>query len=1105
MIRGHIFLMVICTVAGFNIFTKSVKDFETTNNDKRFGQSTVQSKEGVLITSPSSKQILSCGLDKCAVIALTASSVKGLYPIMAVSNSWTGEKERHMVCQQVRTQKSMSDHLNGDCFLLDDLKPDKIYPSVLDQLERKKFNESSNNNNNNNNSNNNNNNNNDDDDDDPGTEIAIVLDGSGSISSDDFERAKLFITTLMKRVWEKCFNCEFAVVQFGSKIRTELSLNETGGPKSFETVKNIKQIFNATVTASAMIYTVENVFVPENGSREGSKKIMIVLSDGAISLWDKVNLPKALNISEEKDITRFAIGVGKEEIKTKEDEMKKISSNNGTLFMVEDYKTLDLILSTLETTIIQGIEGIRKGEGFQFKLAETGFSSHIAFDGSLLFGAVGANDWSGGLILKKPNEGKSTFLDGSSSLNGSSSEPRFSYLGYSVVSARSKSGTLYISGAPRYNLTGAVFVFDATSHKVQDKLLGNQVGSYFGSVLCALDINQDSLTDYLLVGAPYFFQKAEEGRVFIFKFNEALGTFHKERWEWKGLENYIFARFGSAISSVEDLDGDGSNDVVVGAPLESNGRFESSGSIYIYNGGPGGLQRHHSQRISAAEVNGKLQHFGQSVSAFSNKKENKRQLYISVGSQGVVTVLKTIPVITFRPTMDVTPTTIRISEQTSRDIKKDFNLDICFPTKRKMDKDELSISYNIDVDAGQNKRRLFVTNESQREGIFTVRSDRNCFNLKLSYMGCNNCFSPIVVRVNFKLNTTEPSLHILDYFTPAEVTKEITFEKDCETGKECIGNISLSDSRLSENMVIIGLTKSLTIDFNLTNTRDSAYATTLLLEYPNMLLFNKFTTKMAGTGSVCENVVTEKISLLKCFLSHPVFKRNEQVNFSIAWQLSNKKSEMKGGEITANLTCENGGFQELDYKTFHFVIKNALKVQITGKAEPAVIQFTGKNIDKKELTFSFQLHGENQHNATIFVNVTFTYNAAHTKMSIKGFTPKDKCEIVKASKENLLICKVIDLQEITVKTEASIKDQDQSDEITAKATLGFDEGQFAAVEMGSMVSLMVRIIKMEVKRSLLNIIGGSMGGFLFLAIIIFLLFKCGFFKRRQQLDNARDE
>lgn len=40
------------------------------------------------------------------------------------------------------------------------------------------------------------------------------------------------------------------------------------------------------------------------------------------------------------------------------------------------------------------------------------------------------------------------------------------------------------------------------------------------------------------------------------------------------------ARFGMAISAIPDLDLDGFNDVVVGAPLEERGK----GLIYIYNG-----------------------------------------------------------------------------------------------------------------------------------------------------------------------------------------------------------------------------------------------------------------------------------------------------------------------------------------------------------------------------------------------------------------------------------------------------------------------------------------------------------------------------------------
>lgn len=51
------------------------------------------------------------------------------------------------------------------------------------------------------------------------------------------------------------------------------------------------------------------------------------------------------------------------------------------------------------------------------------------------------------------------------------------------------------------------------------------------------------------------------------------------------------ARFGMAISAVPDLDQDGYNDVIVGAPLED----KQKGVIYIYNGDKRTLNKQFSQ------------------------------------------------------------------------------------------------------------------------------------------------------------------------------------------------------------------------------------------------------------------------------------------------------------------------------------------------------------------------------------------------------------------------------------------------------------------------------------------------------------------------------
>lgn len=53
--------------------------------------------------------------------------------------------------------------------------------------------------------------------------------------------------------------------------------------------------------------------------------------------------------------------------------------------------------------------------------------------------------------------------------------------GYSVTSARTPSFSLYISGAPRHNLSGAVFVFVEPSQNSIQTLPGEQVSDFFGS------------------------------------------------------------------------------------------------------------------------------------------------------------------------------------------------------------------------------------------------------------------------------------------------------------------------------------------------------------------------------------------------------------------------------------------------------------------------------------------------------------------------------------------------------------------------------------------------------------------------------------------------
>nr|XP_055052171.1 integrin alpha-E [Misgurnus anguillicaudatus] len=1083
MYGGLLFMIVTCSVNSFNIQTSPVKNF--TMNDPLFGQTVIQSKDGVYVSSPNTGKLFSCTLkNDCVLVNSSDEITKGLRPIASVAASEISEEEHLLLCNQVRTKKSSTEDLNGYCTMINPTGTNKLNPAELAL-----------------NSNNNNNNRyhggrinpaqrrmkretqettdtaagEDEDEDDPGTEIAFVLDGSGSIHADDFERAKDFMHNVMKKVWEKCFDCDFAIVQYGSRIETELSLlDNKDGNRTLEKVKQIKQLYNLTKTASAIHHVLTNVLVPGNGSKNNSKKMIIVLSDGKI-LGDPMNLTDVLNMTEMKGVTRFAIGVGNALLSNPEavQEMKDIADTN-KFFNVSNYAALDDILSELEQSIT-GIEGTQQGAGFELQLAEAGFSSHIVHDKSLLFGAVGAYDWSGGLILKSDDNVKF--------LNASKNGPKFSYLGYSVTSASLPTKTLYISGAPRYNLTGGVFIFEETEKYV---LQGQQVGSYYGSVLCVLNLHRKNETDYwLLVGAPHFHKDGEEGKVLVYKLNQEQ-RFENVNMELQGDAGQTFARFGAAIASIGDIDGNNYNDVAVGAPLE----LDASGSIYIYNGFEDGLR--FSQKISPSDFGMKLVHFGLSVSSVTNTNK-----YIAVGSQGGVTVFETIPVIIINPKMSIQPdlSIINPSQKT-----EDFKLQVCFNVVKGQPKntETIPIKYQIDLDFDVNEKRLRFDDSSLLKETFSLDKDNGCTSLiNLKYLGCYDCYSPIKIKLNFSLapNSDGTPIRILDIFTPTEILNEIPFKKECED-EVCKPKITLSDSKISNNRIIIGETESLSIIFNLTNTDSPSYMTTLSLTYPSILSLKK-----AEVHCPIKND-----NNIQCLPLHPetVFRKGVKTSIPISWQPMNKKYELKNFEIIANLTSKNAAL--LDSKIYTFDVMYSLPIQLTGKANRTRITVEEGKRHTSHLEFVFEFIGVNKYGATIDVVVTITKETFNTDVTINSVTPKN-CSLPpnkKVEASYLVKCTMEKLQKITIDAKVDIFDvQGKSDKIIAVGQYSFDKTTYVANNPLRTDQVEVIITKLAVTSSKGSIIGGSIGGLLLLIIIIIILIKCGFFRRRRKMDQVQ--
>ncbi|MGH0170631.1 UNVERIFIED_CONTAM: hypothetical protein FKN15_059420, partial [Acipenser sinensis] len=382
-------------------------------------------------------------------------------------------------------------------------------------------------------------------------DIVIVLDGSNSIYP--WYEVQNFLINILQKFYIGPGQIQVGVVQYGEDVVHEFQLNDY---KTVEEVvnaaRNIEQRGGAeTRTAFGIEIARSEAF--KRGGRRGSKKVMIVITDG--ESHDSPDLEKVIKDSEKDNITRYAIAVlgyyNRRGINPKAflKEIKHIASDpdDKHFFNVADESALKDIVDALGERIFS-LEGTNKNEtSFGLEMSQAGFSSHIVEDG-ILVGAVGAYDWNGAVLMETghgrvipPKEAYLQEFPEELKNHGA-------YLGYTVTSLVSaKAGRLYVAGAPRFNHTGKVIIFTLKNNgnlTILHSLNGQQSG--------------DGITDALLVGAPmYFSQGWEKGKIYIYRVTE-------QRIGAADLPSGLMY-FGRSIHGKMDLNQDGLVDLAVGS------------------------------------------------------------------------------------------------------------------------------------------------------------------------------------------------------------------------------------------------------------------------------------------------------------------------------------------------------------------------------------------------------------------------------------------------------------------------------------------------------------------------------------------------------------
>uniref|UniRef100_A0A3P9NB79 Integrin subunit alpha 4 n=1 Tax=Poecilia reticulata TaxID=8081 RepID=A0A3P9NB79_POERE len=313
--------------------------------------------------------------------------------------------------------------------------------------------------------------------------------------------------------------------------------------------------------------------------------------------------------------------------------------------------------------------------GEDYGSCQAGISNFLTQE-LIIVGAPGSSYWTGSVVVYNTSSNSmSVYQD-----DETGAVSYGSYLGYAVGAGhfQSPSSIEVVGGAPQYNQKGKAFIFSTENSKmlqVVSEVTGHELGSYFGSSLCVVDLNADGLSD-LLVGAPMATGTSrEEGRVYVY-INQGEAQLKETEFKLTGSDAYA-ARFGETIADLGDLDDDGYPDVAVGAPQEDDLR----GAVYIYNGRKEGISPKPSQRITGSSLGHDLKMFGQSLNSGIDIDDNGYN-DVAVGAflSDSAVVLRTRPVVQVKASL-ILPEHIDQRGMQCQDHKTQtvcINVTICF-------------------------------------------------------------------------------------------------------------------------------------------------------------------------------------------------------------------------------------------------------------------------------------------------------------------------------------------------------------------------------------------------------------------------------------------
>ncbi|XP_070694793.1 integrin alpha-6 [Pempheris klunzingeri] len=347
----------------------------------------------------------------------------------------------------------------------------------------------------------------------------------------------------------------------------------------------------------------------------------------------------------------------------------------------------------------------------------------------LVFGAPGAYNWKGIVRVEQKNNTlleMGVYDDGPYEVGDEHllnpelvPLPANSYLGFSLDSGHRitrRRGLTVVAGAPRANHSGAVVLLRKESEASGRLLVEHTLrGPGLASSFGYNVAVVDLNSDGwqdLVVGAPQFYMKDGDIGGAVYVYINQEGRW--ERITPVRLNGTKDSMFGLAVENIGDINQDSFEDIAVGAPYDDGG----AGKVYIYHGSAHGIKTSPAQILSGKDYNMRL--FGYSLAGNMDLDSNSYP-DVAVGSlSDTALIYRARPVIGIRRNVKISPQEIDLTIKTCGN-SICLTVNACFTYKANLTSysPRLTISYCVEADGDRRKQglpsRVMFLNKSRTE------------------------------------------------------------------------------------------------------------------------------------------------------------------------------------------------------------------------------------------------------------------------------------------------------------------------------------------------------------------------------------------------------